>query len=64
MEPEKDATWLVYMDGASNCHGAGVSIILISPEGIRLEKSFRLVFQASSNEAKYETPLMGLLMSR
>ena len=32
--------WQVYVDGASNCRGAGVGIILISLEGIRVEKSF------------------------
>ena len=29
----------VYVDGASNAQGVGVGIILVSPEGIRLEHS-------------------------
>ena len=41
-EPREEV-WQVYVDGASNCQGVGVGIILISPEGIRAEKSFRLV---------------------
>jgi len=36
--------WQVYVDGASNCRGEGVGIILVSPEGLRVEKSFRLGF--------------------
>ena len=40
-EPREN-TWQVYVDGASNCQGARVGIILISPEEIRLEKSFKL----------------------
>jgi len=62
--PKRDATWQVYVDGASKCRGAGVGIVLISPEGINLEKSFRFGFQASNNEAKYEVLLARLLMSQ
>ena len=40
-EPQEN-TWQVYVDEASNYQGAGVGIILISLEGIRLEKLFRL----------------------
>ena len=63
MEPQEHV-WQVYMDGTSNCRGAGVGIILISLEGIRVEKSFRLGFPASNNEVKYETLLVRLRMSR
>ena len=41
-----------------------IEIILISPEGIRREKLFKLGFPASNNEAKYEALLMGFKMSR
>ena len=42
----------------------GFGIILISPEGVIVEKSFRLGFPASNNEAEYEALLVGLRMSR
>ena len=35
----------VFMDGASSAIGAGVRIVIITPEGIRLEHSFRLGFK-------------------
>ena len=54
----------MYVDGALNCRGAGVRIILISLKGIRVEKSFWLGFHVSNNEAKYEALLMGLRMSK
>ena len=38
----------------SNARGLGVGIVLVSPEGIKLEKSLRLGFRASKNEAEYE----------
>ena len=42
----------------------GFGIILISPEGVIVEKSFRLGFPASNNKAEYEALLVGLRMSR
>ena len=52
--------WTVFMDGASSAMGAGVRIIIVTLEGIRLEHSFRLRFRASNNDAKYEALLAGL----
>ena len=39
-------------------------MVLLSPEGALLERSIRLEFSASNNEAEYETLLSGLRMSR
>ena len=48
------------MDGTSNAKGAGVGIVIVSLEGVKLEHSLRLGFKASNNEAKYEALLVGL----
>ena len=48
------------MDGASSAIGAEAGIVIITPEGIRLEHSFRLGFKTSNNEAEYEAFLAGL----
>ena len=48
------------MDGASSSMGAGIGIVIIIPEGIRLEHSFKLGFRASNNEAEYKALLVGL----
>ena len=48
------------MDGASSTMGAGAGIVIITPEGIRLEHSFRLGFKASDNEVEYEAFIAGL----
>ena len=50
-------TWEVYVDGASNQKGSGVGLVLVSPEKVVVEKSLRLDFLATNNEAKYETLL-------
>ena len=56
----KSRPWKVFVDGASNAIGAGVGIVIITPEGIRLEHSFKLGFKASNNEAGYEAFLAEL----
>lgn len=48
------------MDGASSAMGVGAGIVIITPEGIRVEHSFRLGFKALNNEVKYEALLVGL----
>ena len=50
------------MDGAANQQGSGVRLVLVSPEKITIEKSLRLGFSATNNEAEYETLLMGMMM--
>ena len=46
--------WEVYVDGALNQRGSRVSLVPISPEKVIIEKSLRLGFSATNNEAEYE----------
>ena len=55
-------SWEVYVDGASNQKGSGIRLVLISPEKIIIEKSLRLDFSATNNEAEYEVLLTGMTM--
>ena len=52
--------WKVFMDGATGALGAGARIVIITPERIRVEHSFRLGFKASNNEVEYKALLIGL----
>ena len=52
----------MYVDGAANQRGFGVKLVLISPEKITIEKSLRLVFSTTNNEAEYEVLLQGMAM--
>ena len=54
--------WKVYVDGAANQRGSGVGLVLISPEKITIEKSLRLGFSVTNNEAEYEALLQGMTM--
>ena len=56
----KSHPWKVFMDSASSAIGVEAGIVIITPEGIQLEHSFRLGFKASNNEAEYEAFLAGL----
>ena len=55
-------TWEVYVDGASNQKGSEVGLVLMSPEKVVIEKSLRLNFSTTNNEAKYEVLLVGMAM--
>ena len=55
-------TWEVYVDGASNKKGSGVGLVLMSPEKVVIEKSLRLDFSTTNNEAEYEALLEGIAM--
>ena len=54
--------WKVYVDGTTNQKGSGVGLVLISSKKITIEKSLRLGFMATNNEAKYEALLQGMAM--
>ena len=54
--------WKVYIDGAANQRGSGVGLVLVFPEKTIIEKSLRLGFSATNNEAEYEALLQGMTM--
>ena len=58
----KPPCWKVYVDGATNQRGSGVGLVLISPEKATIEKSLRLGFSATNNEAEYKALLQGMAM--
>ncbi|XP_075654873.1 uncharacterized protein LOC142625050 [Castanea sativa] len=51
-----------YVDGAAIQRGSGVDLVLVSPKGIIFEKSLRLGFLTTNNEAEYEAVLVGMDM--
>ena len=54
--------WKVYMDGVANQQGSELGLVLISPKRITIEKSLRLGFFATNNEAEYEALLIRMAM--
>jgi ribonuclease HI len=55
----------MYFDGSKRIQGAGVGVVLISPQGDKLKYALRMSFpQASNNEAEYEALLHGMKMAK
>ena len=54
--------WKVYVDGAANQRGSRVGLVLVSLEQITIEKSLKLGFSGTNNEAEYEVLLEGMSM--
>ena len=52
----------MYIDGVSNQKGSGVGLVMMSPEKVVIEKSLRLDFSATNNEAEYEALLKGMAL--
>ena len=59
---QEPLSWRVYVDGVANQRGSRVGLVVISPEKIIIEKSLRLGFLATNNEAKYEALLVRMTM--
>ena len=57
---QEPVQWKVYVDGAANQKGSGVGLVLVSLEKLVVEKSLRLGFLATNNEAEYEGLLEGM----
>ena len=55
---QEPLSWKVYVDGATNHRGSGVGLVLVSLENITIEKSLRLGFSATNNEAEYKVLLV------
>ena len=59
---QEPLSWKVYVDNATNQRGSGMGLVLVSPEEITIEKSLKLGFSATNNQAEYEALLMGMAM--
>ena len=59
---QEPLSWKVYIIGAVNQRGSRVGLVLISLEKITIEKSLRLGFSATNNEAEFEALLVGMTM--
>ena len=60
--PQESSRWKVYVDGEANQRGSEVGLVMISPEKLTIEKSLKLGFSATNNEAEYEALLEGMFM--
>lgn len=54
----------LYTDGSSTTNGVGAGIVLQTLEGRTIEYTIKFQFQATNNEAEYETAITGLQLCR
>ena len=52
--------WRMYFDGAVYQFGAGIEIILLTPEGEVVPIAKKLAFKVTNNEAEYEACILGM----
>ena len=52
--------WTMYFDGSVRRPGVGVSLVFVSPQGVRMRYVVRLHFTVSNNVAEYEALINGL----
>ena len=62
-QENNESIWTLHVDGSSITEAAGVGLILKDPSGETYERSLRLQFWATNNEAEYEALLHGLRLA-
>ncbi|XP_074306496.1 uncharacterized protein LOC141641747 [Silene latifolia] len=62
-EDKGEQVWELHVDGASNAKGAGVGLVLKSPQGDLIVQAVRCEFKATNNEAEYEALILGLKLA-
>lgn len=64
MEPVEPPTWNLYVDGSSGESGSDAGVVLISPEGHKLNCAVRFGFKATNNMAEYEALIARLRLAK
>ncbi|XP_056695633.1 uncharacterized protein [Spinacia oleracea] len=55
--------WTLFVDGSSNFRGAGLGVVLKSPQGDMIAQAICCDFKATNNEAEYEALIVGLTLA-
>ena len=61
---EGQKQWSIHTDRSSNQHSGGASVVILTPEGDKIECMIRLDFPTTNNEAKYEALVAGLDLAK
>ncbi|XP_071719207.1 uncharacterized protein [Rutidosis leptorrhynchoides] len=61
---DEDEVWELYTDGTLSEEGAGIGLLIVSPNGEEITYAIRLKFASSNNEAEYEALLAGLRLGK
>ncbi|XP_056695403.1 uncharacterized protein [Spinacia oleracea] len=58
-----EEVWTLFVDGSSNFRGAGLGVVLKSPQGDMIAQAICCDFKATNNEAEYEALIAGLTLA-
>ncbi|XP_017216818.2 uncharacterized protein LOC108194379 [Daucus carota subsp. sativus] len=58
-----DKAWTLYTDGSSTSEVGGAGVLLVSPEGFKVQQAIRFGFPATNNEAEYEALIAGIKLA-
>ena len=61
---EGQKLWSIHTDGSSNQHSGGAGIVILTPEGDKIECMIRLDFPTTNNEVEYEALVAGLDLAK
>ena len=61
---EGQKLWIIHTDGSSNQHSGGAGVVMLTPEGDKIECMIRLDFPTTNNEAEYEALIAGLDLAK
>ena len=59
---QRPLSWKMYVNGMANQKESGVGLVVTSPKGIIIDKSLRLGFSTTNNEAESEALLEGMAL--
>ncbi|XP_056685551.1 uncharacterized protein [Spinacia oleracea] len=58
-----EETWTLFVEGSSNFRGAGLGVVLKSPQGDMIAQEICCDFKATNNEAEYEALIAGMTLA-
>ena len=63
-DESQEPIWQPLADGSSRLIGAGVGLVLITPEDKSIEYALKIQFKATNNEAEYEAVITRLQLCK
>ncbi|KAK8928988.1 hypothetical protein KSP39_PZI017133 [Platanthera zijinensis] len=64
MDVSRPVPWKMFVDGASGRHSVGAGVVLVSPQGTRIEQAVEILFPVTNNQAEYEAMVAGLRLAK
>ena len=61
---EGQKLWIIHTDGSSNQCSRGADVVILTPEGDKIECMIRLDFPTTNNDAEYEALVAGLDLAK